>query len=93
MGCEDMAIRRIEDRGLDRSPEDRLGVAEEEGIERVVSGDEDGERRLPRPAGATGADWSGQALACAWQAKVLVPFASVRGLWVQVSDFRELPTL
>ena len=54
MGCEDMAIRRIEDRGLDRSPEDRLGVAEEEGIERVVSGDEDGECRLPRTAGAAG---------------------------------------
>ena len=50
---EHVGVVRVHDRRLDRGAEDRLGVADEVGVERVVGRDEHGERllaRAPRPA-------------------------------------------
>lgn len=49
---EDVRVVGVEDGGFHRLVEQGLGVVHEEGVQRVVAGDEDGECALPRAAGA-----------------------------------------
>ena len=51
---EHVGVVRVQDGGLDGLVEERLGVVDEIGVQRVVAGDQDGEGSLPgaaRPAG------------------------------------------
>ncbi len=54
VGGEDVGVVRVEDGGLHGLPEEGLGVVDEEGVQGVVAGDEDGEGALARAAGAAG---------------------------------------
>ena len=47
---EDVGVVGVEDGGLDGLLEERLGVVDEEGVQRVVAGDQDRERALRRSA-------------------------------------------
>ena len=51
MGGQDVGVVRVEHGGLDGLLEQRLGVVDEVGVQRVVAGDQDGERALARAAG------------------------------------------
>ena len=50
--AEDVGVGRVEDGGLDRLAEQRLGVGDEVGVERVVAGDQHPERVAGAAAGA-----------------------------------------
>jgi hypothetical protein len=52
VGGEHVGIGGVEDGGLHRPLEERLGVVHQIGVQRVVAGDEHGQRALPLPAGA-----------------------------------------
>ena len=52
MRGEDVRVVRVEDRGLHRLVEEGLGVVDEEGVQRVVAGDQDRQRALPGASGA-----------------------------------------
>lgn len=52
MGGQDVRVVGVEDRGLHRLVEQGLGVMDEEGVQRVVAGDQDGQRAFPGAAGA-----------------------------------------
>lgn len=52
MWGEDVRVVGVEDGGFDRLVEQGLGVVDEEGVQRVVAGDEDGQRSLSGTAGA-----------------------------------------
>ena len=55
MRPEHVRVVGIEDRGLDRPTEQRVGVVNQVGVERVISGDQYRDRLLPRaPGGARG---------------------------------------
>ena len=41
MGTEDVGVLRIEDRSLHRPVEQRLGMVDQIGVQRVVAGDQD----------------------------------------------------
>ena len=62
MRGQHVGVGRVEDGGL-RSGEDRVGVVNEVGVQRVVAGDEDGESAGAGPPGA--ARLLAQAHACA----------------------------
>lgn len=51
---EDVRVVRIQDGRLHGLLEERLGVVDEEGVQRVVTGDEDGEGALTRAPGTPG---------------------------------------
>ena len=54
MGAEHVGVLGVEDRRLDRGPEDRVGMVDEVGVERVVGGDEHGQRLGTGPPGPSG---------------------------------------
>ncbi len=53
MRREHVGVVGVDDGRLDAPAEDRLGVVHDERVERVVGGDEDGERASAGPAGAS----------------------------------------
>ena len=54
MGGEDVRVVRVEDGRLHGLLEQRLGVVDEEGVQRVVAGHQDGQGTLPGASGPAG---------------------------------------